>query len=154
MSRDATQQNVQKEEARKDSYTGMIKTTMSKIPDDYSSQQKADITSAELGGIDVGYGNLRDEITRRQSATGSAAGVPEALMESSREGIAAKAAAGEQLQETFANVPVQRALQQASVFQPAVGGMLYNRYPSQPNGTAGSIIGTAGGIAATAAIAF
>lgn len=147
MSRDTNAKIAAQDEARKDAYTGLIKSTMAKIPDDYTPQQKSAITTAELGGIDVGYGNLRDEITRRAAATGSSAGIPESLMEANREAIREKASAGAQLQEMFANVPVQRALQQASIFQPALGGMLFDRYPQQPSGTTGSILGAAGSAA-------
>jgi hypothetical protein len=146
MSRDANADAAKQDEARKDQYTGMIQQTEAKIPNDYSPQQKSAITTAELGGIDVGYNALRDEMTRRAAATGSSAGMPEALMEANRDSIRAKADAGAKLQEEFANVPVQRALQQASVYQPALSGMLYNRYPQQPSSTLGSIIGAGGQI--------
>lgn len=154
MSRDSNQQIAQQDEARKDSYTSMIQQTEAKIPDDYSPEQKAAITTAEMSGIDAGYGNLRDELMRRASSTGDSAGVPETLVESNEQAIRDKAQAGAQLQETFANVPVQRALQQASVYQPALSGMLYDRYPQQPSNTTGSIIGAAGSVAAAGLTAF
>lgn len=137
--------------ARKDTYTGMIQNTVAKIPDDYTAQQKQQITSAEMGGIDVGFGNLKDEMMRRASATGSYAGIPESLTEAGNQSIRQKADAGAQLQEQFANHPTQQALAQASVFQPALSGMLYDRYPNQQPSALTSIIGSALGAAGVAA---
>lgn len=154
MSRDQNAKVQQQEEARKGNYTGLITKTMDAIPSDYTPGQKADITTAEMSGIDVGYGNLKDEIMRRGSATGSSAGIPEALAESTKEGIRAKADAGAQLQEMFANVPVQRALQKASIFQPALGGMLFDRYPAQSGSSIGGIIQGGAAAAGTAALIF
>jgi hypothetical protein len=154
MGRDTNAQLAQQDEARKDQFTGMINQQVNAIPSDYTDKQKADITSAELGGIDVGYGNLRDQLLSKAAATGSESGIPETLVDANRQAIQEKAAAGEQLQETFANVPVQRALQKASVFQPALSGMLYDRYPSQPSNTTSSIIGAAGQAGATALMVF
>jgi hypothetical protein len=148
MSRGSAEKLQQQEEARKNDFTAKLTSTAAKIPDDYAAEQKSNITTAEMGGIDAGYGNLRDEMMRRSSATGSFAGLPESLAESNREGIRAKADAGAKLQETFANVPVQRALQQASVFQPAVGGMLYSRnVPTPGPSTLDSILGAGGAVA-------
>jgi hypothetical protein len=154
MSRNNAQQLAQQEEARKNKYTGMIQSAVAKVPDDYTASQKADITTAEMGGIDVGFGNLKDEMLRRASATSSAAGLPESLSEANRDATRQKADAGAKLQEMFANVPVQRALQQASIFQPALSGMLYNRYPQQSGGVLNSIIGAGGGAGAAAIVAF
>jgi hypothetical protein len=148
MSRGASERLANQEEARKDAYTGMIQQSVSQIPSDYTPEQKASITTAEMGGIDVGYGNLRDEMMRRASATGSSAGIPESLNEAGRESIRAKADAGAKLQEMFANVPTQRALQQASIYQPALSGMLYNRPLPQSSGILNSIIGAGGAIGA------
>lgn len=153
MGRDTQAKIAQQEEDRKNTYTGMVRQQMSKIPDDYTPEQKSAITTAELGGIDVGFGNLRDELTRRASATGSEAGIPETLLEGNRDAIQQKADAGAKLQEMFANVPVQRALQKASIFQPALSGMLFDRYPSGNNGTLNSIIGAGGGVASAALMA-
>jgi uncharacterized protein involved in outer membrane biogenesis len=154
MSRGSAEKLQQQEEARKDSYTGMVQSTVAKIPDDYSSSQKADITTAEMGGIDAGFGNMKDEMMRRASATGSFAGMPESLSEATLNSTRMKADAGAQLQETFANVPVQRALQQASIFQPALGGMLYSRnVPTPGPSTTDSILGAAGSAALGAGIA-
>lgn len=150
MSRGSAEKLQQQEEARKNQYTNLITSTAAKIPDDYTAQQKADITTAEMGGIDAGFGNLKDEMLRRASATGSFAGLPETLTEANLDAARQKAQAGAQLQETFANVPVQRALQQASVFQPAVGGMLYSRnVPAPGPSTLDTILsGATGGLTA------
>ena len=155
MSRNASQNLANQEEARKNQYTGMVTSTTAKVPDDYTPEQKADITTAEMGGIDIGFGNLKDEMLRRSSATGSFAGLPETLSEATLNATRQKADAGTKLQETFANVPVQRALQQASIFQPALSGMLYNRYPNQPSGnTLGGILTGGAAAAGTAAVIF
>lgn len=153
MSRDANQALAHQDEARKNQYTSLITNTMNNIPDDYSAKQKSDITTAEMGGIDAGYGNIRDEMMRRSAATGSSAGLPETLLESNREAIQQKAQAGAQLQETFANVPVQRQLQKASVFQPAEGGMLSSNYPQATPSGSNAAIG-AGAMVAAAALMF
>src|SRR5438445_492560 len=147
MSRGSAEQLQKQEEARKDKYTGMVQDSMNQIPSDYTDKQKSDITTAELGGIDAGYANMKDELMRRSSATGSFAGMPETLMESTRQSARDKADAAAKLQEMFANVPVQRALQKASIFQPAIGGMLYSRNtPTAGPSTLDSIIGAAGAI--------
>lgn len=153
MSRDANQALAHQDETRKNLYTGMVQGQMNNIPNDYNPEQKAAITQAEMGGIDAGYGNVRDEMMRRASATGSSAGVPETLLESNREAIQQKAQAGAQLQETFANVPVQRALQKASIFQPALGGMLSSNYPQQAPSQTGAVVGGVGTAAAGIALA-
>jgi hypothetical protein len=134
------------DESRKDAYTGLINQTVAKVPDDYTAPQKTAITSAEMGGIDVGFGNLKDEMMRRASATGSYAGIPESLTEAGNQSIRQKADAGASLQEMFANHPTQQALAQASIFQPALSGMLYDRYPQQSSGMGSSLI--QGGVAA------
>jgi len=79
MSRGSAEKLQKQEEARKNQYTSLITSTINKIPDDYTAKQKSDITTAEMGGIDAGYGNLRDEMMRRSSATGSFAGIPESF---------------------------------------------------------------------------
>lgn len=154
MSRDSNQQIAQQDEARKDQYTGMIQQTESQIPSNYTPEQVSALTTADLGGIDAGYGNLRDEMMRRASATGDSAGVPESLVESNEQSIRDKAQAGAQLQTQIFQYPTQQALAQASVYQPALSGMLYDRYPQQPSNTTGSIIGAAGSVAAAGIAAF
>lgn len=145
MSRGSAEALQQQEEARKNQYTSMVQSTVAKIPDDYSTQQKSDITTSEMGGIDTGFSNLKDEMMRRASATGSFAGMPESLTEANLDTVRQKADAGSKLQEMFANVPVQRALQQASIFQPALSGMLYSRnVPTPGPSTTDSILGAAG----------
>lgn len=120
----------EQELALKQSYTDKLSGLADAIPSDYSDAQKSDIRGAEMGGIDVGFGNMKDEMMRRSSATGSFAGLPETLMESGTEAARQKADAGQALEAKFADVPVQRALQKASIFQPAISGMLYARPPA------------------------
>lgn len=123
MGRGTADKLAQQDEARKSQYTNMVLDTMAKIPDNYTPQQKADITTSTLGTIDTQFKNNADEMARRASATGSSAGLPEDLLENTRQAAQTKAQAASGLQQQFANVPVQRALQQASVFAPALGGM-------------------------------
>lgn len=151
MSRVDEGKQAAQDQARKDQFTGMITNQMNKIPLDYTPQQKAAITSADLGGLDVNYGNLRDEMMRRAGATGSFAGIPESLSAANREAAQAKAQAGATEAKMFADTPVQRALQQASIFEPALSGMLYpTRYPSGQQSTLNSIIGAGGALGAAA----
>jgi hypothetical protein len=154
MSRDANQALAAKDEARKNTYTGMITNTMNNIPSDYSAKQKADITTAELGGVDTGYANLRDEMMRRSAATGTTGGLPETMLESNREAIQTKAQDAAQLQETFANVPVQRQLQKASIFQPATSGMLGSNFPQATPSSGTAAIGAGATVGAAALMAF
>jgi hypothetical protein len=123
MGRGTADKLAQQDEARKSQYTNMVTDTMSKIPDDYSAQQKADITTNTLGTIDTQFKNNADEMARRASATGSSAALPESMLENTRQAAQTKSQAASGLAQQFANVPVQRALQQASVFAPALGGM-------------------------------
>lgn len=144
MPKDSNAELASQEEARKNLYTGMIQKSMAAIPSDLSAGQKASITSAEMGGLDAGYGTMRDQIERQAAATGSSSGIPESLSEIGRQQVRDKAQAGQQLAETFANTPVQRALQQASVYQPGESGLLFDRYPAQGPSTLGKIFNAAG----------
>jgi hypothetical protein len=149
MGRGTADQLAQQDEARKSQYTNMVTDTMSQIPSDYTAQQKADITTATLGSIDTQFKNTSDEMMRRASATGSSAGLPESLLESGRQAAQTKAQAASGLKQEFANVPVQRALQKASVFAPALGGM-QNEQQASNSSWFDNLLGTAMGAAGQA----
>jgi len=150
MGRGTADKLAQQDEARKNQYTNMVTDTIAKIPDDYSPQQKADITTNTLGTIDTQFKNNADEMARRASATGSSAGLPEDLLENTRQNAQTKAQAASGLQQQFANVPVQRALQQASVFAPALGGMQQEQQASNTSWF-DQLLGSAAAAAGTAA---
>jgi hypothetical protein len=121
MGRGTADKLAQQEDARRANLTNMAVDAAGKIPPDYTPQQKADVTTSTLGTIDTQFKNNADEMARRASATGSGAGLPESLLENTRQAAQTKAQAASGLQQQFANVPVQRALQKASIFTPLVG---------------------------------
>lgn len=122
MGRGTADKLAQQEDARRASLTNMAVDAANGIPSDYTPQQKADVTTSTLGTIDTQFKNNADEMARRASATGSSAGLPESLLENTREAAQTKAQAASGLQQQFANVPVQRSLQKASIFTPLVAG--------------------------------
>jgi phage protein D len=146
MGRGTADKLAQQDEARKSQYTNMVTETMGQIPTDYTPQQKADITTNTLGTIDTQFKNNADEMARRASATGSGAGLPESLLENTRESAQTKAQAASGLAQQFANVPVQRALQKASIFAPALGGMQGEQQASNTSFLDNILASAAGGI--------
>lgn len=121
MGRGTADKLAQQEDARRAQLTNMAVDTANTIPADYTPQQKADTTTATLGTIDTNFKNNADEMARRASATGSSAGLPESMLENTRQAAQVKSQAASGLQQQFANIPVQRALQKASIFAPLVG---------------------------------
>jgi hypothetical protein len=121
MGRGARQQAYNAQTANQQKLYGTLNTVANKIPDDLTGQQKAGVTQAAMGGISTGIGNMQDEAKRSASATGSSAALPEMMNETGLEGTREKATAGSQLQEYFAQVPVQRALAKAGVYLPMYG---------------------------------
>jgi len=121
MGRGTADKLAQQEDARRASLTNMAVDSAQSIPSDYTPQQKADITTNTLGTIDTQFKNNADEMARRASATGSSAALPESMLENTRQAAQTKSQAASGLSQQFANVPVQRALQRASIFTPLVG---------------------------------
>ena len=121
MGRGARQAAYNQQDANQQQLYGTLNKVANQIPSDLTGQQKAGVTQAAMGGIDTGIGNMQDEAKRSASATGSSAALPEMLNETGLEGTREKSAAGSQLQEYFAQVPVQRSLAQAGVYLPMYG---------------------------------
>jgi len=135
MARGAREKAREAEEARRTELFGAIRGEAAAIPRDYTPEQRAAITRARLGGIDIGYGNLLDEAMRRYARTGATAGYGELLGELGRERTREKSRAGAELETGFAEVPVQRALQRAGVLSGLYGpstSYLSSLYQYQP----------------------
>jgi uncharacterized protein YjbJ (UPF0337 family) len=121
MGRNDRQNAYNQQNALQQQLYGQLQQQAASIPGDLTPEQKAGITQTTMGGIDTSLGNAKDEAMRRASATGSTAGLPEMQLEAGREGAREKSQAGAQLQEYFAEVPVQRALAKAGVYLPMMG---------------------------------
>ena len=124
------------EESRRGQLFGQVQEEIGAIPPDLTPEQRAGITQARLGGIDIGYGNIMDEAKRRFARTGSRAAAPELALEIGRERTREKSRAGAELEQYFAEVPVQRRLARAGAYTPIFQGTgqllssLYSRGPS------------------------
>jgi hypothetical protein len=148
MGRNTADNLAKQEDARRASLTNMAVDAAQGIPSDYTPEQKAAITTTTLGSIDTQFKNTNDEMMRRASATGSSAGLPETLLESGRQDAQTKAEAASGLTQEFANVPVQRALQKASIFAPLVGAQ--GNQQASNSGWFDNLLGSAMGAAGAA----
>ena len=121
MGRNARQDAYNQQTANQAASAGDAIQAANAIPNDLTAGQKSGITQATMGGIDTSFQNANDEMMRRESASGSSAGVPETQLEMAREGAQQKSQAGAGLQEYFANVPIQRSLAKAGIYLPLAG---------------------------------
>lgn len=112
------------------------------VPLNLTPQQTEEFELAPLQQLGASYGTARNELMRRAAATGSQAALPETLSELGRSQAQQGAQTELATQAALQNIPVQRAMAKASMYQPLLGLQPPGPYPQTQTQTTGGTIGS------------
>lgn len=137
----AAKKAEEKEQQNRQALQAQITGFAQDVGTDYTPEQKASIRAARLGGLDIGFENLADQLARRRARTGSTAGFNDTLLELGREQARQKSQASQDIESEFAQEPVRRALLRAGIYTPLYGGSTEFASRIAPQAYSGGLLG-------------